>query len=127
MTAKAHPDAVVSGASLIFYSSTTTADTFYAAVKAFHSLLPDMVDAGAMVVYYFSNVFFEISPITAYGKTEAEVKLIMSALLASLDSLNITYTVTYSQSATYVDHVSNLGSVVSYFGRYVTSILGFLP
>lgn len=110
LTAKAHPDAVVSGASLIFYSSTTTSDNFYAAVEVFHSLLPAMVDSGAMVVYYFSNAFFEISPLTAYGKTEAEVKVIMTPLATALDKLNITYTLTYSQSATYVDHYN------TYFG-----------
>ncbi|PMD28796.1 FAD-binding domain-containing protein [Hyaloscypha variabilis F] len=110
LTAKAHSDAIVSGASLIFYSSTTTTDIFYAAVEVFHSLLPAMVDAGAMVVYYFSNAFFEISPITAYGKTEAEVKAIMSPLVKALGTLNITFTLTYSQSATYVDHYN------TYFG-----------
>lgn len=107
LTSKAHPDAVVSGASLIFYSSSTRTDVFYDAIESFHSLLPNMVDAGAMVVYYFSNAFFEISPITAYGKTKAEVQAILTPLVASLNKLNITYTLTYSESATYVDHVSN--------------------
>ena len=110
LTAKAHPDAVVSGASLMFYSSTTTSNSFYAAVEAFHSLLPAMVDSGAMIVYYFSDAFFEISPLTAYGKTEAEVKVIMTPLATALNKLNITYTLTYSQSATYVDHYN------TYFG-----------
>jgi hypothetical protein len=110
LTAKAHPDAVVSGASLIFYSSTTTSDVFYDAVEAFHFLLPGIVDAGAMVVYYFSNAFFEISALTAYSKTEAEVEAIMSPLLAALDKLSITYSLSYSQSPTYVDHYN------TYFG-----------
>ena len=65
-----------------------------------------MVDGGAMVVYYFTDAFFEIAPLTAYGKSEAQVKVILKPLLAALNQLNITYTATYSQSATYVDHVS---------------------
>ena len=65
-----------------------------------------MVDAGAMVVYYFTDAFFDISPLTAYGKTEAEVKVIMTPLLTALSKLGIKYTLTYSQSATYQEHVS---------------------
>jgi len=57
MTAKAHPDSTVGGASLLFLSSSTTTDKFYAAIDKFHTLLPAMVDAGAMVVYYFTNTF----------------------------------------------------------------------
>ncbi|KAG0648444.1 FAD-linked oxidoreductase ZEB1 [Hyphodiscus hymeniophilus] len=110
LTAKAHPDAVVSGASLLFTSSTITQDKFYAGIEKFHSLLPAMVDAGAMVVYYFSDAFFEISPITAYGKTEAQVKTILSPFLAALDTLNIPFTHSYTQNATYVDHYN------TYFG-----------
>jgi len=80
-----------------------------------------MVDAGAMVVYYFSNAFFEISPITAYGKTEAELKAVMSPLVAALGTLNITFTLTYSQSATYVDHVSKFwSSPLSILGAFMT-------
>jgi hypothetical protein len=110
LTAKAHPDTIVSGATMTFYSSTTTADNFYAAVEAFHASLPNVVDSGAMVVYYFGDAFFEIAPLTAYNKTEAEVKAMMSPLVASLDGLNITYTLTYSQSANYVEHYN------TYFG-----------
>lgn len=104
MTAKAYPDATVSGASLIFQSSSTTMDNFYAGIERFHSLLPAMVDAGAMMVYFFSDAFFQIGPLTAYNKTSAEVKSIMGDFVAALDELRIPYNVSYSQSATYTEH-----------------------
>jgi hypothetical protein len=110
LTAKVYPDAMVGGASLVLYSASTTIDNFYAAVEAFHSLLPDMVDAGAMVVYYFTNKFLKIAPLTAYGKSETQVKVIMSDLVAALNKLDIPYTLTYSQSAGYIDHYN------TYFG-----------
>jgi len=110
MTVKAHPDTTVSGASLLFLSSSTTMDNFYAGIEKFHSLLPAMVDAGSMVVYYFSDAFFQIGPLTAYNKTSAEVKTIMGDLLAALNELQIPYTASYTQSATYMEHYD------TYFG-----------
>ncbi|KFY17338.1 hypothetical protein V492_00748 [Pseudogymnoascus sp. VKM F-4246] len=104
MTAKVYPDATVSGATLIFQSSSTTMDNFYAGVEKFHSLLPAMVDAGSMMVYFFSDAFFQIGPMTAYNKTSAEVKSILSDFVAALDELKIPHNVSYSQSATYTEH-----------------------
>ena len=63
-----------------------------------------MVDAGAMVIYYFSDAFFQINPVTAYNKTESEVKAIMSNFTTALDILKINYTVSYTQSTSYVEH-----------------------
>jgi hypothetical protein len=110
MTIKAHPDATIGGASLLFLSSSTTLDKFYAAIDTFHSLLPAMVDAGAMVVYYFTDTFFEIAPITVYGKDAAATKAILSGLTSALTALNISYTSSFTTSATYEDHYN------TYFG-----------
>lgn len=104
MTVKAYPDATVSGATLLFQSATTTPDNFYAAVAKFHSLLPAMVDAGAMVVYYFDSTFFQIGPLTAYNKTSAEVQTILAPFVSALQGLGIQATVSYSQDATYTAH-----------------------
>ncbi|KAH8596904.1 FAD binding domain protein [Bisporella sp. PMI_857] len=104
MTSKAYPDTTVSGASLVFLSSTTTADNFYAGVSAFHSLLPAMVDAGGLVIYYFSDQFFQIGPFTGYNKTQAQVETILAPFVKALTALGIQYSVTYSQSATYTEH-----------------------
>lgn len=110
MTAKAHPDTTVSGASIVFMAADTTADKFYAAIEAFHHELPSMVDSGAMVVYYFSNAFFQIAPLTAYNQTSTQVKETLSAFMAALDELKVPYTSSFSQSATYTEHYD------TYFG-----------
>jgi FAD/FMN-containing dehydrogenase len=110
MTVKAYPDTIVSGATLIFNADTTTPDNFYAAIGKFHSLLPAMVDAGAMVVYYFTSAFFQIAPLTGYNMTSAEAKAALSDFVTILDDLKIVYNVSYSQSATYTEHYN------TYFG-----------
>lgn len=104
MTVKTFPDARVSGATLSFYASDNPPDIFYGAINAFHAALPDMVGAGAMVVYYFTSSFFMISPLTAYNKTTAEVEAIMSPYLSKLISMGVNYTSGYSETATYYDH-----------------------
>jgi FAD/FMN-containing dehydrogenase len=110
MTVKAYPDTTVSGASLIFNADMTTTDNFYAAIGKFHALLPAMVDAGAMVVYYFSNAFFQIAPLTGYNMTSNQVRETLSSFVTALDDLNIAYNVSYSQTATYTEHYN------TYFG-----------
>lgn len=57
-----------------------------------------------------NNQFFSISPLTAYNKTEDEVKSIMAPYLATLDTLGINYTAGYTESASYYDHYD------TYFG-----------
>ena len=104
MAAKVYPDTVVSGASMAFSSINVSSDTFYQAIEKFHSLLPDIVDAGAMVIYYFTDLGFQIQPLTAYNKTSDDVKNMLSPFTASLEDLGITYNVSYSQSSTYLEH-----------------------
>lgn len=60
MTVKTHPDAHVGAAALSFYADTMSNDTFYQAISAFHTALPAMIDAGSMVVYYFTSA---VSPL----------------------------------------------------------------
>ncbi|ORY64797.1 uncharacterized protein BCR38DRAFT_341988 [Pseudomassariella vexata] len=110
MTVKTHPDTVVGGATLSFFATDNSADKFYGGIQAFHKALPRIVDAGAMVVYYFTNTFFMISPVNAYNKTKDEVEVIMSPFVQALDSLDVTYTASYNMSATYYDHYD------TYFG-----------
>lgn len=114
MTIKTHPNVVVGGASLSFYSATTTTEIFYQAIQTFHELLPDMVDAGGMVIHYFNTEFFMISPFTAYNKTAAESQEILAPFVQSLGDLGINYTVTYSEFDTYYDHFDE------YFGPLPT-------
>lgn len=104
ITVKTYPDAPVGGATLSFASVYTTADKFYEAVAEFHALLPAMIDNGTMVVFYFSEAFFIINPITAYNQTAAQVEAILTPFLDVLASLAIPYSHSFSESATYREH-----------------------
>ena len=104
MTIKAHKAAVFGGATVNFNTANNNQAAFYDGIQAFHEELPAMVDAGAMVVHYFTSEFFAISPLTAYNKTEADVKTMLAPFLNRLDTLGIKSTVTYSASKDYYDH-----------------------
>jgi hypothetical protein len=104
ITVKTFPDAHIGGATLSFYADENPTETFYGAIDAFHAALPTMVEAGSMVVYYFTSSFFMIAPLTAYNKTSAEVEAIMEPLLTKLTSMGVNYTSGYSQTATYYEH-----------------------
>ncbi|KAG4441556.1 hypothetical protein IFR05_002941 [Cadophora sp. M221] len=104
MIVKTYPDAPVGGAGMQIGAAYTTQDKFYQAVEEFHTLLPAMVDNGTMVVYYFTDTFFVINPVTAYNKTAADVKAILAPFVAILNGLGIPFAVSYTDSATYADH-----------------------
>lgn len=102
LTVKAHPDAPFAGATVVFMAHEN--DAFWEAIDAFHEELPGIVDAGTMVVYYFSADFFQIAPINAYNMTEAEVRKVLAPFQARLDGLSVTYTVNFSEHKSYRDH-----------------------
>lgn len=104
VTVRAHPDAVFGGASLTFYTAQNPESVFYDAIQDFHEELPAMVDAGTMVVYYFTSSFFAISPLSAYNKTADQVKSILAPFVTKLDSKGVNYTSTYSDFGTYYEH-----------------------
>ncbi|KAL5113544.1 hypothetical protein ACEQ8H_008583 [Pleosporales sp. CAS-2024a] len=111
MTVKAHAEApVFGGASLSFVTTDNQKERFYAGIQAFHEELPAMVDAGAMVVHYFTTDLFSISPLSAYNKTSDQVHAMLAPFVSKLDSLGIRYTVAYSEFSTYYDHFNK------YFG-----------
>ncbi|EHK98560.1 putative 6-hydroxy-D-nicotine oxidase [Glarea lozoyensis 74030] len=104
MTVKTHPDAKIGGASLQLSTAYTTKDTFYSVVSEFHRLLPDMVDAGTMVVFVISSTFLQISPVTGYNKTADEMKAIMAPFVAVLNAKNVPFAATYTEFDSYYDH-----------------------
>ena len=104
MTAKTFADATVGGATLSFFAAENPTETFFKGIDAFHAALPAMVDAGSMVVYYFTTNFFMIAPLTAFGKTTPQVEAIMAPLLSQLTALGVKYNAGYTQTATYYEH-----------------------
>ncbi|KAK5662941.1 hypothetical protein OQA88_6353 [Cercophora sp. LCS_1] len=104
LTVKTFPDRKIGGGSLSFYAHENPTEVFFAAIDAFHAALPDMVSAGTMVVYYFTDKFFMIAPLTAYNKSASEVQTIMAPFVAELQSLNVTHYADYSETVNYYNH-----------------------
>lgn len=129
MTVKAFKEAVFGGASLSFFTKDNAQEVFYDGIQAFHEELPAMVDAGTMVVHYFTSTFFMISPINAYNKTAAQVKTIMAPFVAKLDAKRINYTVSYSEFNTYYEHYDKyfgplpLGNIQVGIAQYGTRLI----
>ncbi|KAG9196428.1 putative FAD-linked oxidoreductase [Alternaria panax] len=129
MTVKAHKEAVFGGASLSFFTTDNAQDVFYDAIQAFHEELPAMVDAGAMVVHYFTSSFFMISPLNAYNKTESEVRAMLAPFVARLDSKGVNYTAEYSEFDTYYEHYDKyfgplpLGNIQVGIAQYGTRLI----
>ncbi|KAJ4256112.1 hypothetical protein NW762_009188 [Fusarium torreyae] len=104
MTVKAFPDAKVGAATLAFFNKDNDQAAFYKGIETFHAKLPGMVDAGAMVVYYFTNTFFQISPLTAFNQTKEEVQTTLAPFIKSLNDLGINYTASYGEAESYYNH-----------------------
>jgi hypothetical protein len=113
-TVKTYPDAPVGGAELEFLSAYTTPDLFYEAIAAYYSLLPAIIDNGTMVISYFTDQFFTIKPVTAYNKTAADVKAILAPFVDALNSLEVPFSVEYTEFDSYYDHYSTFMGPLPY-------------
>lgn len=106
MTVKTYPDATVSGLKLSILKADNDNSTsrVFSAVDAFHAVLPDLVDFGTMVIYYYTTDYLTISALTAYNKTQDELQQAMVPMLDSFDSLGLTYSLNYTENPSYYDH-----------------------
>ncbi|PSR79604.1 FAD binding domain protein [Coniella lustricola] len=104
VTVRTHPEATVGGASLEMAAAYTSQENFTEAISAFHTLLPAMIDQGAMVIYYVTDSVFVIDPITVYNSTADYVEnTILAPFTAKLAELGIPSTVGYTELS-YRDH-----------------------
>lgn len=94
MTSKAHLDIPVSGANLTFAREGLSADTYYAAVRAWHTILPQIVDAGAMAIYFVTNETFALTPFTGPGITASQARELLRPFTDVLGDLGIKYNMT---------------------------------
>jgi hypothetical protein len=112
MTSKAHPATPVSGLNLTYYPTNISLDTFYETIEVFHTNLPAIVDAGAMAIWYYTNAFFSISPITAPNIPVADLVALLKPFTNHLDSLGISYTMSATQYNTYYDQFRDMQGVI---------------
>lgn len=103
-TVRAHPEAKVSGANFLVTAPEGHAELIHKAIDAFHATLPKIVDSGVMIIYFFSESFLQIPALTAYGKTEAEVKKILQPFADSLAALGIKFDPTFTHFSSYYEH-----------------------
>ncbi|KAJ6526891.1 hypothetical protein DFH09DRAFT_1045946 [Mycena vulgaris] len=124
MTSKAHPDTATSAMNMTIFASDTTQDAYYEAIEYFHSTLQTIVDSGAMVVWFFTNTSFVISPITAPAVPVANLKTYLAPFETKLNELNITFTSYYAQFDSYLDSFDAMFSeievsIAQYGGRLI--------
>ncbi|KAF4411171.1 FAD-linked oxidoreductase yvdP [Fusarium acutatum] len=103
-TVRAYPEAQVSGAKFLVTAPDGRPELIYKAIDAFHAALPKIVDSGVMIIYFFSDSFLQIPALTAYDKTEAEVKQILQPLAESLSDLGIKFDPNFTHFPSYYQH-----------------------
>ncbi|UPK92955.1 hypothetical protein LCI18_003890 [Fusarium solani-melongenae] len=104
LTVQAHPEAKVSGAKFLVTPPKDNPDQIYDIIDAFHAALPDIVDAGVMIIYFFSDSFLQVPAMTAYKKSEAEARKILKPLAKSLAALGVTFEPTFTEFSSYYEH-----------------------
>lgn len=104
MTVRAYPAKQVGGAAMQLLASSTTPENFAAATSKLIELLPDMVDAGAMVVFLISTQYIVLKPVTVWDSNAAYVKdVVLAPFAKALTDLGITPPIVYSELS-YRDH-----------------------
>lgn len=124
LTSKAHQDTPTAGANLTFTSAGISRDAYYEAITTFHASLPEMVDAGVMSVWYFTDDSFTISPLTGPNITVTQLRTFLKPLTTKLDELNITYTSYVGQFESYLQHFNHMFApievgIAQYGGRLI--------
>ena len=124
MTVRAHQDGAVGGASLSFASDGISKDTYWDAIAAWQTELPALVDGGATAIHVITPESFSIGPVTAPGKSEAEVDALLQPYMKKLTELNIQYSRNLSSSATFLDHFEQYFGPLPYGSFATAQLLG---
>ena len=92
MTSKAHTGLQTSGTNITFSSEGISKETYYAAVAAFHAILPDIVDAGGVCEWFLDPNTFALVPFSGPGIPASKALQLMQPLLDMLHKLGVNYT-----------------------------------
>lgn len=122
LTVRAHQDGAVGGAALSFASDGISKDTYWKAIAAWQAQLPAIVDAGATAIYIMTPAAFEIVPLTAPGKSAAEVTAMLDPFTKKLTELKITYSCNVTSEPTFLGHFTKYFGPLPY-GAYPTAQL----
>ena len=124
LTVRAHPDGVVGGASLSFNSSNISNDTYWSLFASWQEGLPAIVDEGATAAYAITQEQFFVLPITAPGKSSAEVSALLDPFLTRLRQHNITYQLHVTSFPTFLEHFNNYLGPLPYGYYTVNQLFG---
>ncbi|RAL00768.1 FAD-dependent oxidoreductase [Aspergillus ibericus CBS 121593] len=113
MTSKLHDSTPTSGLNLTFTNSGISQDTFFEAVTLYHTLLPSIVDAGVMSIWYFTNTTFYISPLTGPGIPLSTLRSLVAPFEAGLTKLGIQYTLVAKEFDTYLEQFNTMESEIA--------------
>ena len=125
LTAKAHEDIPTSGASLTFTRTGLLKDTYWEAIAAWHTIVPSIVDAGGMAVYFLTPQAFALGQFIGPGISAVEASRLLRPFLDDLHRLNITYSLTGpADFPTFLDAYNTFGLIVDvataqYGGRLI--------
>ncbi|KAL8857197.1 MAG: hypothetical protein Q9178_006252 [Gyalolechia marmorata] len=89
LTAKAHIDIPVAGANISWTSDGISQETFFKSVAAYHAWTPTVVDVGAMSLGFGTNTTFSVAPVTAPGRSAAELTALLQPLIDELQRLGV--------------------------------------
>ena len=110
LTSRAHADQHTAAANLTFSADGISQDTFYDAVEAFITNLPQVVDAGAVSIWLLSNTSFTMAPTTAPGLTKAQLQKLLLPAVTKLDQSTIKYSTFDNSCLQSVDENKNSNS-----------------
>lgn len=91
LTSKAHKDIPVSATNLTFTNEGVSQDTFWAAIAAYHTLLPQLVDVGVMSSAGITNNSFSVIPLVGPGISKEQLTNLLEPFLATLRKSGIKF------------------------------------
>jgi FAD/FMN-containing dehydrogenase len=104
LTAKAHPDREMGGASLAFSSADISQDTYWDMIDLWHAGLPAIVDAGAHTVNVISRETFILLGLTWPGHSAEEIVTLLQPFTTSLKKQNIVYSLNVTSFPSFIEH-----------------------
>jgi FAD/FMN-containing dehydrogenase len=105
MTAKMHPDGVVSGGTLAFANTNDTA--YWEAISLWIQQAPALIGENNTIIYVVLDGGFQAYAITLPDQPASAVDALLAPFLSDLTRLNITYSLNTTEFDSYLDHFNN--------------------
>ncbi|KAI9677544.1 MAG: hypothetical protein M1817_006498 [Caeruleum heppii] len=124
LTVKTYPDMPVTGAIMNFTNEGIKDDDYYRAIEVFHSVLPNMTDAGATIVDTYTNASFAVTPFFGPGLSKEQVDALFQPFWDALEALGIKYSAQVTSFPSYLSAFNALFApipvgIAQYGGRLI--------